>query len=51
MSVTGFRVDDLGSFWQVNQKYQQAIKTYKDYVRCGDTISISSVIMGYFLRV
>lgn len=51
MSVTGFRVDDLGSYWQLNQKYQSTTKTYKDSILCGDTITISSAIMGYFLRV
>ena len=51
MSVTGFRIDDLGSFWQLNQKHQTATKTYEDPLLCGDSITISSAIMGYFLRV
>ena len=51
MSVTGYRVDDLGSYWQLNQKYQSAKKEYKHQLACGDTITISSAIIGYFLRV
>ena len=51
MSVTGYAIDDLGSYWQINQKYQSAIKIYRDVVQCGDTITISSVIIGYSLRV
>jgi len=51
MSVTGFRIDDLGSFWQLNQKFKGASKTIKDLLLCGDTVTVSSVIMGYFLRV
>jgi hypothetical protein len=51
MSVTGFRIDDLGSYWQLNQKYQTAVKTYQDPILCGDTITVSSTIIGYSLRV
>lgn len=51
MSVTGFRIDDLGSYWQVSQKHQTAVKTLNDPVRCGDTVTISSAIIGYYLRV
>jgi hypothetical protein len=51
MSVTGYSVDDLGSYFQINQEHQTTSKTYTDYVKCGDTITISSAIMGYFLRV
>lgn len=51
MSVTGFRIDDLGSFWQLSQKHQTAAKTYEDPLLCGDSITISSAIMGYYLRV
>ncbi len=51
MSVTGYHVDDLGSFWQINQKHQELRKTYKDAVQCGDTITVSSAIIGYSLRV
>jgi len=51
MSVTGFHIDDLGSYWQVGEKYKSATKTHKDAVLCGETITTSSAIMGYFLRV
>jgi hypothetical protein len=51
MSVTGYRIDDLGSYWQISQKHQATTKTFRDAVLCGDTVTISSTIMGYFLRV
>lgn len=51
MSVTGFRVDDLGSYWQLGQQYKATAKTVKDPILCGDTITISSAIIGYSLRV
>lgn len=51
MSVTGYRVDDLGSYWQLSQKHQATEKTFRDPLLCGDIITISSVIMGYYLRV
>lgn len=51
ISVTGYRVDDLGSFWQISQKHQNAVKTIHDPLLCGDTVTISSAIMGYYLRV
>lgn len=51
MSVTGFRVDDLGSYWQFSQKFKATSKTVKDPILCGDTITISSTIIGYYLRV
>jgi len=35
MSVTGFHIDDLGSYWQVSEKYKSATKTHKDAVLCG----------------
>jgi len=50
MSVTGYHIDDLGSYWQFSQAYQKAVKTYEEPVLCGDTITISSAIEGYFLR-
>lgn len=51
MSVTGFHVDDLGSYWQISQAHQKKEKVYTDPVLCGDTITLSSVIEGYFLRM
>lgn len=51
ISVTGYHIDDLGSYWQLNQPFQATRKTYKDAVVCGDTITLSSVIVGYSLRV
>jgi hypothetical protein len=51
MSVTGYRVDDVGSFWQISEKHQSHTKTYKDAVRCGDAITLSSALVGYYLRV
>lgn len=50
MSVTGYRIDDLGSYWQLSQKHQTATKTVFDPLLCGDTVTVSSAIMGYFLR-
>ena len=51
MSVTGYHIDDLGSYWQIGEAYKVAIKTYEQPVLCGDTISISSAIQGYSLRM
>ncbi len=51
MSVTGYPIYDLGSYWQISQPFKSTKKTYTDSVRCGDRITISSVIVGYFLRV
>ena len=51
MSVTGYPIDDLGSYWQISQPFKKATKTYTDSVLCGDYITISSAIVGYFLRV
>ena len=50
ISVTGYPLDDLGSYWQISQPFQTTKKTYSDPVLCGDTITISSVVVGYFLR-
>jgi hypothetical protein len=50
MSVTGFHIDDLGSYWQVGQPHGSRTKTYTDAVICGDSVTISSAIQGYFLR-
>ena len=44
MSVTGFHIDDLGSYWQIGEPFKVATKTYSDPVLCGNIISISSVI-------
>ena len=51
MSVTGFHIDDLGSYWQIGEPFKVATKTYSDPVLCGNIISISSVIQAYSLRV
>lgn len=51
LSVTGYPFDDLGSFWQVHQPYKIKKHAYRDVVRCGDTIALSSAIVGYFLRL
>jgi hypothetical protein len=51
MSVTGYGIDDLGSYWQVNEGFKSYTKTFEDIVRCNDQVSISSAIMDYFLRV
>ena len=48
--MTGYPHDDLGSYWQISQPYQTNSKVYTDPVLCGDTITSSSVIVGYFLR-
>lgn len=50
MSVTGYHIDDLGSYWQLSQKHQAVSKTVFDPLLCGDTVTVSSAIMGYFLR-
>lgn len=49
-SVTGYRMDDLGSYWQIREKHLEKSKTFKDPIKCGDTITIVSTIMDYFLR-
>ena len=51
MSVTGYHIDDLGSYWQINEAHKTSTRTYTDPVLCGDTITLSSAIEGYFLRV
>lgn len=51
LSVTGYPFDDLGSFWQVSQQHKVNKHTYADPVRCGDIITLSSTIVGYFLRL
>ena len=45
MSVTGYRIDDLGSYWQLNQKHQSAVKTIRDPLLCGDTISLADATL------
>jgi hypothetical protein len=51
LSVTGFHIDDLGSYWQLNEKHKSFTHTQEDPIRCGDTITVASAIQGYFLRV
>ena len=51
MSVTGYWVDDLGSYWQIGEPYKTASKIYSDPVTCGSIITISSVIEAYALRM
>jgi hypothetical protein len=50
MSVTGYYHDDLGSYWQVNEPFKTNTKTFRDALKCGDMLSLASVIEGYSLR-
>lgn len=51
MSITGYHVDDLGSYWQLGERHQRKTHTHTDPLLCGDTITVASVIQGYFMRV
>ena len=49
-SVTGYAVDDHGSYWQLNEKINSKTKTLTDVIKCGDSITVRSAIIDYFLR-
>ena len=44
-------MDDLGNYWQILQEYPYETKTYEEIVKCGDVVRLTSVIIGYSLRL
>ena len=49
--MSGYNFDDLGNYWQVLEEHPYHTKTYQDPIKCGDVIKLSSVIIGYNLRL
>ena len=51
-SVTGFNIDssDANSLWAVVEEYPHSKKTYKDSVKCGDTIMLQHSLTQGRLR-